>query len=168
MDQLYNPGSLPPDPIIHYVGFQTELDPEAFWYIWKPIALQFKNRGIHAIEIYRTVDDDRITFLTRNLWSREGFFRTFEQGMPGSGQMGPIAIHGLGAFFLPEERLTPPDSFRLHLLRSLYFVGDPALTSGQTVASQAPFVQALEVPLEYEEDLPEAELVFECLGWRSL
>jgi hypothetical protein len=101
--------------IVQFVGFKTNLAEIDFMQRWTPFAANFKRAGIKTIDLYKISDNDKLTFISRNIWDTETYFQHFPTGVAGSASGGGISVTQFGGYWIDENELDNPKIMQLLL-----------------------------------------------------
>lgn len=102
--------------IVQYVGFKTSLDSFEFIKRWTPFASGFKSTGIKTIDLYQVIENENLTFISRNVWDDKTYFQNFPSGIAGGGGGGGISVTQLGGYWLQPDQLERQDKMKLAFL----------------------------------------------------
>jgi hypothetical protein len=154
--------------IVQYVGFQTALDEDIFLNTWRPFASSFKLAGITQIDLYRLENREILTYISRNVWPAEAYFKNFPGGQPGAARTQLVNVLQFGGYWLAEDQQEAPESMTLLFQRSLMEVEEENISRGR-VSEQVPFIQVLMLQgLRTDITSTNEQLVFPCSQMKSI
>lgn len=140
--------------IVQYVGFTTAMNPDEFVKRWTPFAAGFKNAGIKTIDLYQVRDDEKLTFISRNVWEEKIYFANFPSGIAGAGSGGGISVTQLGGYWLEEEDLVRPDQMNLAFLTTDAEISTASQIARRACTEHIPNKQMLECTISNASNFP--------------
>lgn len=131
--------------IVQYVGFKTDLQPNDFIARWAPFATGFKNAGIRTIDLYTVLENDFITFISRNVWDHNTYFKNFPSGIAGAGSGGGIKVIQFGGYWLQPDHLFRQDKMIVAFLTEEVEKTNSSQIARLRCSDAVPYKQMLEM-----------------------
>lgn len=129
--------------IIQFVGFKTTLIEIDFIRRWTPFASNFKSQGIITIDLYSLVNNNDLTYISRNIWDEKTYFQNFPTGVAGSGSGGGISVTQFGGYSIPPDQLERQNEMQLLFLNDTINIDNENTISCLSSTDKVPFKQVL-------------------------
>lgn len=98
------------------MGFKTAIEPNEFIKSWTPFANSFKKVGIKTIDLYQVLENNSLTFISRNVWEKNTYFQNFPSGIAGGGSGGGVVVTQFGGYRLQPDHLERQNNMILAFL----------------------------------------------------
>ncbi len=131
--------------IVQYVGFKTNIEPNEFIKRWTPFANSFKSAGIKTIDLYQVLENDFLTFISRNVWDDNTYFQNFPSGIAGAGSGGGITVSQFGGYWLQPDHLERQDKMILTFLKTEAEKTNSTQIARLSCSDNIPYKQMLDI-----------------------
>lgn len=129
--------------VVQYVGFQTGLDEDTFIQTWTPFASSIKSAGISEVDIFALQQKDVLSYISRNIWPAEAYFKNFPTGIAGAARAKDMMVLQFGGYWMKEEEREQPSDMLLLFQRQFVEVDEKVFSRHEAVSKQVPFEQLL-------------------------
>lgn len=148
--------------IIQFVGFKTTLSETDFIRRWTPFALNFKSIGIITIDLYKAINNNDLTYISRNIWDEKTYFQNFPNGIAGSGSSTDISVTQLGGFYIHPDKLKSQKEMHLLFLNDINKIENENNYSYVSSTAKVPFKKVLIINDDNKPGLVNNSIEIKC------